>query len=148
MDDWIVNENFSSSDRYPPHHFNTLFISIERSINQRDTIENYANTELGWERGFISFSSRCSADSDLEIFHEYTSLRHDLSLRHSLPSWNDLPIVLLNRPSIQLNIYTTGNCANTELGWGWGFIVFSLILLSRFKFGAFLRIYDFLTVLP
>ncbi len=160
MDDWIINKNFSSPDRHPPYHFNTLFISIERLINQRDTIKNCANIKLGWERDFISFSSRYSADSDSEFFYEYTSLRYDLSLRHDLPlkydlslrhglsSRNDLPIVFLNRPSIQLNIYTTRNYVNTELGWGWGFMIFSFTLLSRFKFGAFLRIYNLLTALP
>ena len=113
-------KNFSPSDRYPPHYFNILLISIEWSINQRNTTENRANTKLGWERDFISFSSRCSADSDSELFHEHTPLRHDLSSR------NDLPTIFLNRPNIQLNIHTTENCANTKLGWGWGFIAFSL----------------------
>src|SRR6266536_1347884 len=32
-----------------------------------------------------------------------------------LPSRNDLPTAFLNWPSIQLNIHTTENCANTEL---------------------------------
>ncbi len=71
--------------------------------------ENRANTKLDYKRGFISFPSYCSADSDLELFHEYIPSRHNLPLR------NDLPITFLNRPSIQLNIHTTKNCANTEL---------------------------------
>ncbi len=114
---WMIEslmKNFSSFDRYPPHHLNIFLISIERLINQRNPTENRANTELGWERGFISFSSRCSSDSDLERFHEHTPLRYDL------------PIAFLNRPSIQLNIHTTENCANIELGWEWGFMAFSL----------------------
>ena len=45
---------------------------------------------------------------------------------YDLPSRHDLPTAFLNRPSIQLNIHTTENCANTELGWGWGFMAFSL----------------------
>src|SRR6266536_3602079 len=34
----------------------------------------------------------------------------------ALPRTYDLPTTLLNWPSIQLNIHTTENCANTELG--------------------------------
>ena len=39
--------------------------------------ENRANTELGWKWDFISFFSRCSAESDLELFHEYTTFFQD-----------------------------------------------------------------------
>jgi len=159
MDDWIADENFSPSDRHPPHHLNTFLTSIERLINQRDMTENRANTELSWERGFISFPSRCSADSSSELFHEHTTLLQDtifpqpssisrasnwtyIRLRiartlnwaeskvsnslallsrfkfEALPRTYDLPTTLINWPSIQLNIHTTENCANTELGWG------------------------------
>src|SRR6266498_3911457 len=58
---------------------------------------------LNWVKSEILFSSRCSADLDSERFHEHTSLRHDLLT------------AFLNRPSIQLNIHTTKNRANTEL---------------------------------
>src|SRR6266536_1271304 len=42
--------------------------------------------------------------AESERFHEHT------------PSRYDLPTAFLNRPSIQLNIHTTENRANTELG--------------------------------
>ncbi len=163
MDDWIADENFSLSDWYSPYYLNTFLISIEWLINQRDMTENRANTELSWERGFISFLSRCSADSDLELFHEYTTLLQDtiflqettfpqlfligrasnwiyirLRIARTL-NWAESEVWILSRcsadssselfheytifpqpffnwPSIQLNIHTTENCANTELG--------------------------------
>ena len=88
-----------------PRTYDLFIVSLNRPSIQLNihTTENRANTELGWERGFISFSSRCSADLDSERFHEHTSLRHDLLT------------AFLNRPSIQLNIHTTKNYGNTKL---------------------------------
>src|SRR6266496_2453371 len=73
--------------------------SIQLNIH---TAENCANTELGRGGGFMLFPSHCSADSSSELFHEHTIF----------------PQPFLNWPSIQLNIHTTENCANTELGRG------------------------------
>src|SRR6266487_2409612 len=53
--------------------------------------------------------------AESELFHEHTPSRHDLPSRNDLSLRNDLPTAFLNRPSIQLNIYTIENCANTEL---------------------------------
>ncbi len=59
---------------------------------------------IGLRARFFPFSSHGSADSSSELFHEHTTF----------------PQPFLNWPSIQLNIHTTENCANTELGWGRG----------------------------
>ncbi len=57
-----------------PRIYDLLTASLNRPSIQLNihTTENRANTELDWERGFISFPSRCSADSDSELFHEHT----------------------------------------------------------------------------
>ena len=68
-----------------------------------------------------------SKKSDWESREYWIGLRarafsriYDPPSRYDLPSRNDLLTAFLNRPSIQLNIHTTENCANTELGWGRG----------------------------
>ena len=52
--------------------------------------------------------SHCSADSSSELFHEHTTFPQEMTF----------PQPFLNWLSIQLNIHTTENCANTKLDWG------------------------------
>ncbi len=59
---------------------------------------------IGLRARFFPFSSHGSADSSSEFFHEHTTF----------------PQPFLNWPSIQLNIHTTENYANTKLNWGRG----------------------------
>src|SRR6266511_3869928 len=81
--------------------------SIGRASNLTYTRLRIART-LNWAEGegLWHFPSHCSADSSSELFHEHTTF----------PQETTFPQPSLNWPSIQLNIHTTENCANTELG--------------------------------
>ncbi len=48
------------------------------------------------------------------IWEEHTSFPQETTFLQPFLNW----------PSIQLNIHTTENCANTELGRGWDFMLF------------------------
>ena len=90
MDDWIADEKFLSPDRYLSHHLNILLTSIERLINQRDTTENRANTELGWERDF----DLPRVAQPIQVRSSSTNIRSSFKKRpsHTLPQLAEHPV--------------------------------------------------------
>ena len=81
--------------------------SIGRAFNWTYTRLRIARI-LNWAKSQILYSFALLSRFKFEAF----------------PRTYDLPTAFLNWPSIQLNIHRTENCANTELGWKWDFMLF------------------------
>ena len=114
---------FSSPDRHSSHHLNTLRItpvSFPSPFSPRLNDQSIKETRLKIARILNWAESEVLISLALLSRFKFGALPRT----YDLPSRHDLPTAFLNRPSIQLNIHTTENCANTELGWGWDFMLF------------------------